>query len=134
MEIAQVVIVVLTAEDRAGLLPALAVADDDDLLARGQPRQNVILEAGLAMGVDRNRTILVEVGEIRRASDFAGLNVIRMTNEPTRRQALVSRLETAGCAVSTGGTDWTTATAGGDFEGTVVAWQAEEIVGTLRPR
>jgi hypothetical protein len=59
----QAVVVILTAEDHARLLPELAGENDDDEQSlRGQPRQNVILEAGLAMGIDRNRTILVELG------------------------------------------------------------------------
>jgi len=50
MDVAQAVVVLLTAEDQAGLLPVLAIGEDDDTLLRGQPRQNVTLEAGLAMG------------------------------------------------------------------------------------
>ncbi len=75
MDAAQAVAVVLTAEDHAGLLPPLAGANDaPDLLLQDQPRQNVILEAGLAMGLSPDRTILVELGRIRRASDFDGLH------------------------------------------------------------
>lgn len=93
METSQAVVVLLTAEDRAGLLPALGSDTEvEDLALRGQPRQNVILEAGLAMGIDRNRTILVELGPLRRASDFEGLNTVRLSNEAIRRQALRSRL------------------------------------------
>ena len=51
MDIAQAVVVVLTAEDRAGLLPVLADGDEAETELRGQPRQNVVLEAGLALGV-----------------------------------------------------------------------------------
>ena len=98
MDVGQAVVVLLTAEDRAGLLPALGDGDDDVLL-RGQPRQNVTLEAGMAMGIDRARTVLVELGEIRRASDFDGLNAVRLTNDAQTRNALRSRLQTAGCAV-----------------------------------
>ncbi len=60
MVIGQAVVVLLTAEDQAGLLPRLADEDHDDVLLRGQPRQNVILEAGMAMGIDPSRTLLVE--------------------------------------------------------------------------
>src|SRR5919198_954028 len=88
MDVGQSVVVLLTAEDRAGLLPELADEDADDVLLRGQPRQNVILEAGLAMGVDRSRVILVELGPIRRASDFDGLNVVRLSDGAPSRNAL----------------------------------------------
>jgi predicted nucleotide-binding protein len=125
MDVGQAVVVLLTAEDRAGLLPALG--NGDDVLLRGQPRQNVILEAGMAMGIDRARTVLVELGDIRRASDFEGLNAIRLTNDPQTRNALRARLQTAGCAVDESGTDWTSADGGGDFDAAVIAWAPEEV-------
>jgi predicted nucleotide-binding protein len=124
MDVAQAVVVILTAEDQAGLLPDLA-ADDDEVLLRGQPRQNVLLEAGFAMGIDQAKTILVELGPIRTATDVEGLNTVRLTNEPGRRSALRSRLKSAGCDVDDSGTDWTGAPAGGDFEACLVTWQAQ---------
>jgi hypothetical protein len=98
-----------------------------DRRLRGQPRQNVILEAGLAMGVDRRRVILVELGEIRRASDFEGLNVVRLTNAPATRNALRSRLQGAECEIDESAADWMRPEAAGDFESCVVDWQAEEL-------
>jgi predicted nucleotide-binding protein len=121
MEVGQAVVVVLTAEDQAGLIPDLADGpDDDDTTLRGQPRQNVILEAGLAMGIDPARVILVELGSIRRASDFDGLNAVRLANAAPTRLSLRSRLQTAGCAVAERGSDWTRPEAGGDFDGAVI--------------
>jgi predicted nucleotide-binding protein len=120
MEIGQAVVVLLTPEDQAGLLPEFANGDEDDVLLRGQPRQNVILEAGLAMGIDGSRVILVELGRIRRPSDFDGLNTVRLTNSAPSRMSLRTRLETAECAVSEVGSDWTRPEAGGDFDAAVV--------------
>lgn len=125
MDAGQAVVVLLTAEDQAGLLPSLAVEEDDDVLLRGQPRQNVTLEAGLAMGVDASRTVLVEVGPIRLPSDFEGLNAVRLTNDVGPRGALRTRLRTAGCLIDDSGTDWLTPQAGGDFEACLVGWQAQ---------
>jgi hypothetical protein len=122
MEAGQAVVVVLTAEDQAGLLVDPSGGDDDRLL-RGQPRQNVMLEAGLAMGIDQQRTILVQLGDIRAASDLEGLNSVRLTNDPAKRGALRSRLRTAGCAMHEHGSDWMSPSAGGDFEGCVVPWR-----------
>jgi hypothetical protein len=120
MSSAQAVVVLLTAEDRAGLLPQLADSGEDTAL-RGQPRQNVTLEAGMAMGLDAKKTILVELGPIRLASDFAGLNVIRMDNRPQTRQALKSRLEGAGCEIAQSAVDWMDASSGGgDFDAAIV--------------
>ncbi len=115
MEVGQAVVVILTAEDQAGILPTLA-AEGEDLGLRGQPRQNVILEAGLAMGLNPTGTMLVEIGPIRRASDFDGLNVVRLTNDAGTRASLRSRLGNAGCNIDDGGTDWMTAPSGGDFD------------------
>jgi len=129
MDLGQAVVVILAAEDRAGLLPELASSPEDatDLRLRGQSRQNVILEAGLAMGVDRDRTILVELGSIRRASDFDGLNTIRLTNSAPARLALRDRLATAGCDVNEHGSDWTRSETGGDFEACAVPWSEIEV-------
>jgi predicted nucleotide-binding protein len=130
MDVAQAVVVILTAEDRAGLLPGLAGDDaDDDELLRGQPRQNVVIEAGLAMGVDRARTLLVEVGRIRRASDFDGLHAVRIDNGAATRADLRQRLMTAGCAVNQTANDWADPEASGDFEAAVVQWEATEVPG-----
>ena len=115
MDLGQAVVVVLTAEDQAGLLPELAGKEEDVSLA-GQPRQNVILEAGLAMGLNPQRTILVELGPIRRASDFEGLNTIRLSNAAATRSSLRSRLRNAGCAVAEDGTDWLHPETGGDLD------------------
>ncbi|MEI2700849.1 MAG: TIR domain-containing protein [Baekduia sp.] len=126
MAAAQAVVVVMTAEDQAGLLPGLASSpDDEDISLRGQPRQNVILEAGMAMGVNRDRTILVEVGRIRPASDFDGLNTVRLNNSPSTRKALAKRLESAGCPTNQDGSDWLEAGVGGDFETDVIGWSAK---------
>jgi len=82
------------------------------------------------MGLEPSRTVLVEIGEIRRASDFEGLNAVRLTNDVTRRSALVSRLKTAGCAVDDSGSDWTNSRAGGDFDAAAIAWSPALIEGS----
>ena len=122
MKLGQAVIVLLTAEDQAGLLPDLASDNDDDVKLCGQPRQNVILEAGMAMAVDPAHTILVELGSIRGASDFSGLNAVRLTNDITRRSALRSRLISAECAIDQAASGWQTSTDGGDFDGAIISW------------
>jgi predicted nucleotide-binding protein len=132
MDVGQAVVVILTAEDQAGLLPTLA-ENGEDISLKGQPRQNVILEAGLAMGLNPDRTILVEIGPIRRASDFEGLNAIRLTNDAPRRGALRTRLRTAGCKVADGGTDWLSPETGGDFD-TYVPAETRQPVPTNQTR
>lgn len=126
MEVAQAVVVVLTAEDQAGLLPALAERPDSPETAiEGQPRQNVMLEAGMAIGTGRASTILVEIGPIRAASDLQGLNVVRMTNDAQRRAGLRHRLINAGCAINESTQDWLSSKSGGDFDASRIDWEPQ---------
>jgi predicted nucleotide-binding protein len=109
----QAVIVLMTPDDIAYLQNAYANGDDDpDTRAAGQARPNVLFEAGMAMGRNEDRTILVELGDLRPFSDVAGRYAIRMTDTPEKRKALAQRLQTAGCSVDMSGSDWMSA---GDF-------------------
>ena len=111
---AQAVVVLLTPDDEAWLRPKFA-QDDDPPHERdlsGQARPNVLFEAGMAMGRDSERTVLVEIGRLRPFSDIAGMHVVRFDGSTQRRQELAQRLEAAGCEVSRKGTDWHTT---GDF-------------------
>ncbi|MEX2162237.1 MAG: TIR domain-containing protein [Anaerolineales bacterium] len=78
-----------------------------------QPRPNVIFEAGMAMGKNPMRTVLVQVGQIKPFSDIAGRHTLRWENKTEKRQELANRLSTAGCDVDIlTSVDWHTA---GDF-------------------
>jgi hypothetical protein len=66
----------------------------------------VLLEAGIALGLFPNRTVIVELGILRPVSDIGGRHVIRMTDAPDKRHELAQRLQAAGCEVNTNGTDW----------------------------
>jgi predicted nucleotide-binding protein len=78
MDVAQAVVVLLTAEDRAGLIPELADSvDSTESELAGQPRQNVILEAGMAMGLEPSRTILVQVA----ASEAPAISMVSMWSD-----------------------------------------------------
>lgn len=109
---AQAVVVLLTPDDIAYIRNEYAFQDDPDLEARGQARPNVLFEAGMAMGRDDSRTVLVEMGDLRPFSDVGGRHAIRMDNSPQRRKSLADRLRTAGCPVDITGADWLNA---GDF-------------------
>ena len=112
---AQAVVVLLTPDDDARLRQQLWEASESphETFVAGQARPNVLFEAGMAMGRDERRTILVELGSLRPFSDIAGRHTIRLDNTSQRRQELAQRLEQAGCSVNLEGTDWHSA---GDFQ------------------
>jgi len=89
----------------------------------GQPRQNVLFEAGMAIGTYEDRTVIVELGQLRPLSDLSGRHVVRMDGSKAKRNELADRLHTAGCNVNTGGTEWHSA---GDFLAAVAAAVAPE--------
>ena len=105
---AHAAIILLTPDDEARLHAAFRTDHDPrhEVELTGQARPNVLFEAGMAMGRSPDRTIIVEIGELRPFSDVAGLHVIRLNNSSQRRQELAQRLELAGCPVNRDGTAW----------------------------
>jgi len=93
--IAQATVVLLTPDDEARLRePFLSATDppyEKELI--GQPRQNVLFEAGMSIGYKQDRTILVELGNLRHFSDILGRHTIRIDNSPEKRNALALRLK-----------------------------------------
>jgi predicted nucleotide-binding protein len=110
----QAVVVLFSPDDEAKLRAEFITRSDgpSERKLRGQPRPNVLFEAGLALGRHPDKTILVEVGKLRKFSDIAGRHVVRLSNEYSKRNDLANRLEGLGCKVDKQGTDWTKA---GDF-------------------
>ena len=111
---AQAVVVLLTPDDEARLRePFLDEHDPNyERVLTGQARPNVLFESGMALAHHEERTILVQLGEVRPFSDIAGRLVLRFTDTAQSRNELASRLRTAGCAVHTTGNRWLEA---GDF-------------------
>ena len=107
---AQAVVVLMTPDDEARLKEEFLTEGDADHERRltGQARPNVLFEAGMAMGRDAKRTVLVEVGNLRPFSDVAGRHILRLNNSSERRQDLADRLKNTGCAVDLSGRDWHT--------------------------
>ena len=112
---AHAVVVLLTPDDEARLKPQFAHPNDPshETQLTGQARPNVLFEAGMAMARSQDRTVLVELGNLRPFSDLAGRHAIRLDNSSQRRQELAQRLELAGCPVNRDGTAWHGA---GDFD------------------
>lgn len=107
---AQAVVILMTPDEVAYLRDDLAAGDDDPQCRPAhQARPNVLFEAGMAMGRDPERTVIVELGSVRPFSDIAGRHTLRVNDNPNWRHELAQRLDTAGCAVDTSGTDWMSA-------------------------
>lgn len=107
-EQAQAVVVVLTPDDEARLHPDLHSDHEEDYERelRGQARPNVLLEAGMALMAQPDRTIFVEIGRLRPISDIVGRNVVRLGATSAPLLALRDRLVTAECTVSDADPSW----------------------------
>lgn len=107
-ETAQAIIVLFTPDDEARLRQEYwtEVEPIHETNLTPQARPNVIFEAGMAMGRDPDRTILIEIGNLRPFSDLGGRHVIRLDNSTQRRQEVAQRLMAAKCPVILSGTDW----------------------------
>jgi len=101
-EHAKACVVLFTGDDLVQLRPDLGA---DSL--EPQPRPNVLLEAGMAIAMQRDRTIIIEVPPLRGLTDLGGIHAVRFTSGgPGERNDLASRLESAGCKIDRTGRDW----------------------------
>jgi len=105
---ARAALVLLTPDDIVRLHPALHGDYEPYFEAREvcQPRPNALLELGMVLMAYPERTLVVEVGQLRPIADINGLNVIRFDGSAAAVRGIVQRLETAGCKVNDAGTDW----------------------------
>jgi predicted nucleotide-binding protein len=119
----QAVVVLITPDDVAYLRHDLTADPDAENkgIPQGQARPNVFYEAGMAMARFPTRTVFVEVGGTRAASDLGGIHAVRMNESAACRRDLAQRLSSAGCEVDESGTDWLSA---GDFSEPTVAASA----------
>jgi predicted nucleotide-binding protein len=111
---AKVIVVLFTPDDEAKLKTEFIKRGEPSFERRltGQPRPNVLFEAGMAFGRQPATTILVQVGKVRAVSDVAGRHIVHLENDMASRQELVGKLKTTGLTVDDIGKDWHTE---GDF-------------------
>jgi len=104
-------VVLFTPDDEAKLKDEFISRNDPSYERKltGQPRPNVLFEAGMAFGRHPEQTILVEVGKIRPISDLSGRHVVRLTGTFESRHQLLVKLRAVGCPVDDSGDDWHTA-------------------------
>jgi predicted nucleotide-binding protein len=93
---AAAVVVIFSPDDEARVKPEYAEsATDPDLTPRGQPRQNVTLEAGMAYASAPSRTIFVSSASFRPISDIDGFNWVKLDGEWDSRNDMIGRLHDA---------------------------------------
>jgi len=105
---AKAVVVLMTGDDEARLRRCFRAKKDPkyETTLMPQPRQNVLFEAGMALGRHPDRTVLVELGSLRPFTDISGVHLVKLDNSVAARQELASRLEDCGCPVNLTGADW----------------------------
>ncbi len=109
LEEAHGIVVLATPDDFVRLDPALAEdAEDPELVEAGQPRQNVIYEAGMAMALAPSRTLIVATPGTKILSDIAGRHLVYLNDSPQARKRIVGRLQTVGLSVDDSGDEWLT--------------------------
>jgi predicted nucleotide-binding protein len=102
--VANFVVVLLTPDDAVKLQKPFRTMKDPDYETRlmGQPRPNVLFEAGQAFGLRPDKTILVQVGEMKPLpSDVLGRHVCLLTNDSKSREDLVEKLRGIGAPADT---------------------------------
>jgi predicted nucleotide-binding protein len=109
-------IVLFTPDDEAKLKDEFIKRSDPRYERRltGQPRPNVLFEAGMAFGRHPENTIIVQVGTVRPISDLSGRHVVHLTGSFESRHQLIVKLRTVGCPVDDTGDEWHDA---GSFNG-----------------
>ncbi|MEW6213107.1 MAG: nucleotide-binding protein [Acidobacteriota bacterium] len=107
---AQAVVVLMTPDDEACLREHFRKPDDEhyEKALTPQARPNVLFEAGMAMGRNPTRTVIVELGKLRPFSNIVGHHAVRLNDTTQARQQLANRLKKAGCSVNLTGLDWHT--------------------------
>lgn len=110
MEKVQAVVVLFSPDELAQLKEHFCSREEKKTEGKlqGQPRPNVLFEAGLALGAHPDKTLLVQVGKVRDFSDIAGKHFVRLSDDVGKRNEVANRLAKIGCAVNRIGTDWMT--------------------------
>ena len=106
--ISDAIVILMTPDDEAYLKEEFHKRDDPayERELTGQPRQNVLIETGMALGKYPKQTIITQIGNLRQISDILGKHVIKLNNSPEHRNELANKLEMAGCKINLSGQDW----------------------------
>jgi predicted nucleotide-binding protein len=100
-------VVVMFSPDEEARLKKKFRGDRDSSELEGQARLNVVFEAGIALGAHEDKTLLIEVGYVRKISDIAGMHIPRLTDSAASRKEFAERLrDKLGLKVDMSGTSW----------------------------
>lgn len=101
MAVAQAVVVLFTPDDKVKLDVRLTndATPGRELEDGYQPRPNVLIEAGMALARNANRTVIVQWGDIRPATDLDGKHLFRVGQGTKWRHDLKNRLRSAGLKI-----------------------------------
>jgi predicted nucleotide-binding protein len=121
MEQAAGVVALFTPDEWAVLRPELNPGGaTGEEARRWQARSNVLFEAGLALGIAEERTILVRLGRsVSLFSDVGGIHTVNLDNGHETRNLLRGKLRAAGCLPDMETGDHLSRTQAGDFEACV---------------
>ncbi|WP_405600362.1 nucleotide-binding protein [Streptomyces sp. NBC_01410] len=105
MRLSNAVVVLFTADEDVKLRSDLAGGPNGHQKGQ-QSRPNVYYEAGIADALNRDRTVLVEVGNVRKFSDDSGRHAVRFDGGINSRVTLRNALRNAGLTVDDQAHDW----------------------------
>jgi predicted nucleotide-binding protein len=105
-------IVIFSPDDLGRAKDEFSAPGDPERNPSGQARQNVLLEAGMAFAMARDRTIFVKSARTRDISDIAGFNWVKLDGSWDSRKDLKGRLAKLSKAVRSGDYDLRDALAG----------------------
>lgn len=111
-EMSQVAVVLLTPDEEVYLRRNPQVGEQEETQCLGQVSHNVLIELGMSLVKYPDRTVLVQLGQVRLPSHLEGRSIIHLNNESACRHELAESLRVAGCDVRTNGKDWLST---GDF-------------------
>lgn len=105
IEMSHATIVLFTDDETVSLREGYVLSGDRASHERRQPRGNVLIEAGYALGKRPRRTIFVEwaddPGKLEWSSDFGGVHYLKFGDSIEHKRALYDRLVAARCQLST---------------------------------
>lgn len=102
-KLAKAVVIMFTPDDLVVLRPSLRKKREPEFerVLIGQPRPNVVYEAGMAMALHPTQTVAVSVGPVKSLSDLSGLHLTSLSNAPKSRMQFETKLRNAGLTLPT---------------------------------